>query len=437
MNTFDTLIAFDDEIALIGCCMQGDAEVISQAFDVLPLVTSEQVVDSVKLIKDLSDDKVEVDFESLGKAWNQRFKDSCPVDLWVKAMDIVPSATHLPIHLAAIKESARRRKAIYAAEALMRTASDKDKSLDAALADLESALTQVNESSVDPDESSEFADSKTVSQIFLNKTQERFNRKGQLSGIPSGFRDLDSLTDGIQLGELFLIAARPSIGKTAMGVSIMANACLISNVPTLFVTAEMSQEAIMRRLVSTAGSIPMKNIKTGMLTDYDMTKMMQTLSKISKAPMYFHSLTGGADIASVTSGIRKMVKRYKVKLVIVDYLQKIQGNKSEKKTYEVGDVSTKLKQVAASLNIAVVALAQINRDGEKDGTNSVPKLSHLAESGQIERDADTVCLLDRNRAESKGKALLIIAKQRDGECGTIELGYEGAFCRFYDLPFDA
>ena len=433
---FDTLTSFEDEIALIGCCIEGDRSVIEQAYDILPLVTSESVQQSVKLIKELSDSGIEIDFESLGKAWKSKYTDALPMDLWVKSMDIVPSATHLPLHISAIKESARRRNVVYAADKLMRSAADKTKPLDAALVDIEKALSTVSDVSLLDSDDYQFADSKAVSQIFLTKTQERFNRKGQLSGIPSGFAMLDRLTDGIQLGELFLIAARPSIGKTAMGVSIMAHACLNANVPCLFVTAEMSQEAIMRRLVSTAGSVPMKSIKTGILNDYEMSKMMQALTKISKAPMYFHSLTGGADISNVVNGIKKMVKRYGVKLVIVDYLQKIQGNKSEKRTYEVGDVSTKLKQAATSLDVAVVALAQINREGEKTDNSSVPKLSHLAESGQIERDADTVCLLDRNRSESKGKAILIIAKQRDGECGSIELGYDGAYCRFYDLPFD-
>jgi len=199
----------------------------------------------------------------------------------------------------------------------------------------------------------------------------------------------------------------------------------------------MSEKALMRRLVSTVAGVPMQTIKTADLDEGDFKKIGAAGVKISRAPLHFLDVSSGGTVSTITASIRRAVRRHKVKLVIIDYLQKIQASgKHEKRTYEVGEVSTKLKGCAVASNVAMVCLAQINRESEKE-KNRTPKLSDLAESGQIERDADTVCLLDRNRGEPRGEAKLIIAKQRDGECGIVKLWYEGQFCRFTGIsPID-
>lgn len=238
------------------------------------------------------------------------------------------------------------------------------------------------------------------------------------------------MTDGLQLGEMTLIAARPSIGKTAMATSIAAVACIERKVPTLLVTCEMSEKALMRRLVSTVASVPMQAIKTGQLNQNQMVKMTQAVSKISSSPLHFLDLSSNAKIGTITATVRRAARKHGVKLVILDYLQKVHASgKHEKRTYEVAEVSGALKACAVATQTAMLCLAQLNRESEKEKGRK-PRLSDLADSGQIERDADTVCLLDRNRSEPKGQAQLIIGKQRDGECGVIELYYDGQFCRF-------
>jgi replicative DNA helicase len=240
------------------------------------------------------------------------------------------------------------------------------------------------------------------------------------------------MTDGFQFGELAIIAARPSIGKTAIAIAIARAAAIEHRVPTLFISLEMSDESIVRRMVSNVGSIPMQDIKTGDLDEGGMKAMASASAKVAGSPIYFVSGSGVSGIATITAVIRRAVRKWGVKLVLIDYLQKIHGSKAaEKKTYEIAEVSGRLKAIASDTKTAVVALAQLNRENEKD-KGRVPRLTDLADSGQIERDADLVLLLNRERNQPNGEAIIAVAKQRDGECGLVPLWYEGQFCRFTD-----
>lgn len=430
MNT-DILYPNDDEAAVIGCCFDGNSEVISEAYAISPLIVSDLIRDTIQVLHELSEKRMPTDFMSLSSQWKKTFPGSeVPLDIWTRAMDLVPSSEHLPIHVSVIKEASERRKL---REAGLRLAQD---AINSEIKPTDAVSTLEGQLLVSASEQSDIVDAKTVVSNFIADTQERFNRKGQLSGVPTGFRMLDKMTDGIQLGELFLAAARPSVGKTALAISITEEACIKNNVPTLFITCEMSEKAIMRRLVSSVGSIPMQSIKTGQLNQHEMSKLMAATVKCSKAPLFFLDRSSGASISEITAVAKRSIRKNGIKLVVVDYLQKIAGQKSEKRTYEIADVSGKLKALAAKTKTAVLALAQLNRESEKE-KGRPPRLADLADSGQIERDADTVVLINRDRSVAKGESMLIIAKQRDGECGIVNVGYDGEFCRFYDLPFDA
>jgi replicative DNA helicase len=177
----------------------------------------------------------------------------------------------------------------------------------------------------------------------------------------------------------------------------------------------------------------MQDIKTGEMDEGGMKAMGAATAKVAGSPIYYVSGSGISGIATITAVIRRAVRKWGVKLVLIDYLQKIHGSKSaEKKTYEIAEVSGKLKAVASDTKTAVVALAQLNRENEKSPQSRVPRLTDLADSGQIERDADLVLLLNRERHEANGEAIIAIAKQRDGECGIVPLWYEGQYCRFTD-----
>jgi replicative DNA helicase len=434
LENTDVYFSESDELGILGACLIGSTETAADAVAQMHagLLTNDTVRESLDLVDAILKEGGKPGMDTLGRAWKKVYsKKPMPIEVWSKAMDSCPSEHNLSYHVQGVREAFTRRRLREAGQRLVTDSGNSSTPVDAAISQLEAGISMEQE--VMP----ATANSKTVVSGFLDALQDRWATRGKLSGVTSGIQMLDRMTDGIQFGELFLVAARPSIGKTAMGVSITQVACVNEGVPTLFVTAEMSEKALMRRLVSTVAGVPMQTIKTADLDEGDFKKIGAAGVKISRAPLHFLDVSSGGTVSTITASIRRAVRRHKVKLVIIDYLQKIQASgKHEKRTYEVGEVSTKLKGCAVASNVAMVCLAQINRESEKE-KNRTPKLSDLAESGQIERDADTVCLLDRNRSEPRGEAKLIIAKQRDGECGIVKLWYEGQFCRFTGIsPID-
>lgn len=416
-----------DELGFIGACLIGNVDTASDAVaQVNPsMLISEEAQTVLEVITSLSRENKSGDFDSVSRAWKRLKPNQKMPAVWIaQAMDTCPSSENLSFYIQGIKEAHQRRRLRDTAAKLTADTADPSLQIETILANLEAGI--VIEDSAIPTSNT----ATEVARQFIEATEDRWKRNGELSGIPTGIPRLDSMTDGLQLGEMTLIAARPSIGKTAMATSIAAVACIERKVPTLLVTCEMSEKALMRRLVSTVASVPMQAIKTGQLNQNQMAKMTQAVSKISSSPLHFLDLSSNAKIGTITATVRRAARKHGVKLVILDYLQKVHASgKHEKRTYEVAEVSGALKACAVATQTAMLCLAQLNRESEKEKGRK-PRLSDLADSGQIERDADTVCLLDRNRSEPKGQAQLIIGKQRDGECGVIELYYDGQFCRF-------
>lgn len=416
-----------DELGFIGACLIGNVDTASDAVaQVNPsMLISEEAQTVLEVITSLSRENKSGDFDSVSRAWKRLKPNQKMPAVWIaQAMDTCPSSENLSFYIQGIKEAHQRRRLRDTAAKLTADTADPSLQIETILANLEAGI--VIEDSAIPTSNA----ATEVARQFIEATEDRWKRNGELSGIPTGIPRLDSMTDGLQLGEMTLIAARPSIGKTAMATSIAAVACIERKVPTLLVTCEMSEKALMRRLVATVASVPMQAIKTGQLNQNQMVKMTQAVSKISSSPLHFLDLSSNAKIGTITATVRRAARKHGVKLVILDYLQKVHASgKHEKRTYEVAEVSGALKACAVATQTAMLCLAQLNRESEKEKGRK-PRLSDLADSGQIERDADTVCLLDRNRSEPKGQAQLIIGKQRDGECGVIELYYDGQFCRF-------
>lgn len=255
----------------------------------------------------------------------------------------------------------------------------------------------------------------------------RFNLQGKRSGFETGFYNFDRLTDGLQKGEQTIIAARPSIGKTAIALNIVEKVCFQQDISTLFMSLEMSAEALTRRLLSGIKAIPMNNLKTGAFTKVEFEGFTSFLIQLKHSQLYIVDAVSGLNGHQVKSAIKWMHRRHGVKLVVIDYLQKIKpSERHEKRTYEVAEISGMLKGLAVNTNAAFLTLAQLNREPDKDKRQRPPRMSDLADSGQIERDADTVCLLHRDGEDAN----LVIAKQRDGETGLVKLHFDGEHCRF-------
>jgi len=299
------------------------------------------------------------------------------------------------------------------------------------VSELEAALANV-ESEIKPITSLE------ATHRMVDDLQRRFDLQGKRSGITTGYHEFDELTDGLQFGEQTVIAARPSAGKTALALNIIRRACLIDQVPTLFVTLEMSIESLCKRLLSMAENIPMHILRNGLFTQEHFAKFTRFNAELKKAPLHWiNAIDGKQAIGELCAAIRRMCRKNGVKLVCVDYLQKIKpGQKHEKRTYEVGQVSGTLKATADKTKAAFLTIAQLNRESDKE-KGRPPRLADLADSSQIERDADTVALIHRDWKSEHGRECgLIVAKQRDGATGLVPLIFDGQFCKFTERKKD-
>lgn len=425
----ELFFADSDELGVLGACLLGGTDTVTEA---LPLYRAgmfqvEAVRDVFEVIAALESEGAAADMLAIERKWpSVHGRKPSPALTLSSALAACPSAQNLEFHATGVREAFRRRHIRDVGNKLALAATMPTKGVDEAIAEMEADLVAADVAQ------SNLKTSKAVMHSLIDDLQERAKRAGAISGISTGYRKLDRLTDGFQPGELFLVAARPSIGKTALATSIIASACIGAKVPSLFVTCEMSEPSIARRILSTVGSVSMGQLKRGTLTDQEYKRVATATARIGNAPLYYVNGVSGITATQVATEVRRAVRKHGVKLIFVDYLQKVMPTKRhEKRTYEVAEVSQRMKAIADSCKVTVVCLAQLNRESEND-KGRMPKLNDLADSGQIERDADTVCLLSRNREESRGSANLIVAKQRDGECGMVELWYEGPFCRFDD-----
>ena len=428
----DPYFAQDDEFGLIGACLTGSIDTCSDAFAEVKSewIETDTLRDTYETIKSLVQANRNPTLQELGKEWRKIYGNQpIPFEDWNKAMEVCPSPANLPYYTKGVIEAAHRRQLRLAGDRLIRESAVLTLQPDQIVSNAEASLSiELSRETL--------STSKQVAGSFVDQMQERFSRKGTLSGVTTGFHWLDKMTDGLQHREMALIAARPSIGKTAIAIAIAEAAAVRAKVPTLFISLEMSKEAIFRRSVASIGSVSMQSLKSGNLSEGDMRSMSMAAGKIANSPLWFLDGSSSQSVASITANVRRAVRKHGVRLVIVDYIQKVKAaDKAEKRTYEVAEVSGKLKDIAVQTGVAMLCLAQLNRENEKE-KGRTPRLSDLADSGQLERDADCVMLLDRDRREAKGEASIIIAKQRDGECGVVKLWYDGQFCRFTDSSVD-
>lgn len=257
----------------------------------------------------------------------------------------------------------------------------------------------------------------------ISKIEELYYAKGKTTGIATKIDALDQMTAGFQPGNLIIIGARPSIGKTAFALTLLNNIAVKQEIPAGFFSCEMSEEEIMMRLFSMAGSVKLKQIRSGFLTDIDFAGIHNAAEYLYESPLWIDD-TPNADLRYILSQCRYM-KRQGVRIIFVDYLTLIRHGDMRMPRHErVGEISKQLKQIARELKIPVVAMSQVGR--EADGM--MPTLKHVRQSGEIEEDADVIIFMHR---EEEGTVTEIkVAKNRSGETGTFELNFEKDYVRF-------
>lgn len=282
-----------------------------------------------------------------------------------------------------------------------------------------------------------FAHIKDVLVDTFSRLEELYNNKGHITGIPTGFSDLDFKTAGLQNSDLILIAARPAMGKTAFALNIAQYAAVHAHVPVAIFNLEMSKEQLVNRMLSNEAMVDSQKMRTGKLEDDDWQKMAKALGPLSGAPIYIDD-TAGTNIMEIRAKSRRLKLEKNIGLIVIDYLQLMQGRgKNENRQQEISEISRSLKILAKEINVPIVTLSQLSR-GPESRSDHRPMLSDLRESGAIEQDADIVMFLYRDDyynpdTDKKNIAEVIIAKHRNGSTGTVELVWLGQYTKFANL----
>ena len=269
------------------------------------------------------------------------------------------------------------------------------------------------------------------------KLEELYNQKQHVTGVPTGFIDLDKMTAGLHGSEFILIAARPAMGKSAFVLNIGAYAATRANVPVAIFSLEMSKEQVGNRILCSEALVDSNHLRTGELNDEELSKLAETSGELSQAQIYVDD-TPGISVMEIRAKCRKLKLEKNIGLVIIDYLQLIQGSgKTSSREQEIAEISRSLKILAKELDVPVIALSQLSRAVEARPDHR-PMLSDLRESGSIEQDADIVMFLYRDDyynedSEKKNIAEVIIAKQRAGSTGTVDLAWLGQYTKFANL----
>ena len=264
------------------------------------------------------------------------------------------------------------------------------------------------------------------------------NRGGEMTGIPTGFSNLDAFTHGLHPGQLVIVAARPAVGKSTFALDLARHASVKKNQATIFFSLEMGRSEIAMRMLSAQSSIYLQSMRKGTLTEGDWAKLAAVRGEINDAPLYIDD-SPNMSLVEIRAKCRRLAQQVDLKMVVIDYIQLMtSGKKVESRQQEVSEFSRALKLLAKELNIPVVALSQLNRQAEQT-KDKKPELSHLRESGSLEQDADVVILLHREGIFEKdhpraGEADLILAKQRNGPTGTVTVAFQGQYSRFVNMP---
>ncbi len=347
----------------------------------------------------------------------------------------VPTAAHAEAYAEMVAQSAVRRRLIRASAEISEMGFDEDTTTQELLEKAEAELFSVSDQSLKQDLTS-------IEQILtesFDRMEELHRNKGALRGIPTGYRDLDNMTAGLQRSDLIILAARPAMGKTTLVTNLAYNVATIAKQPVLFFSLEMSKEQLVDRMLADASGVDSWNIRTGNLSDEDFSKLSEAMGEMAEAPIYIDD-TPGLSVLEMRTKARRASHESPLGLIIVDYLQLMQGSgKSDgNRVQEVSEISRGLKLIARELNVPLIALSQLSRSVE-NRSPQIPQLADLRESGSIEQDADIVSFIYRpgyyepDNPEVENITELIIAKHRNGPVGKVELYFHPERLRFMSL----
>ncbi len=416
------------------------------------LLDKDALLDVVELLT--ADDFYNEAHKEIFKAVTDLYKKSAPVDVLTVSEELkrrnslemiggrayiaalsadVPSTSNAAEYAKIISNKASLRRLINTAGDIMQTSYDENMETNAILDMAEREIFEIAQKG----QKSDFAHIKDVLLENIKIIDEMSELEGNLTGITTGFRDLDQLTSGLHRSDLIILAARPAMGKTAFALSVAQGAAIKGNASVMIFSMEMSKEQLGQRLLSMESRIEMQSLKTGKLERKDWDQINMALDTLSRANINIDD-TPGISIMEMKNKCRRLKAEKGLDLIVIDYLQlmSIEGKKTESRTQEISQLSRSLKLLARELDCPVIVLSQLSRAVESR-PNKRPMLSDLRESGSIEQDADIVIFLYRDEyynpeTDKPGECEVIVAKHRSGPTGTVDVTWLGKYTRFAD-----
>lgn len=346
----------------------------------------------------------------------------------------VPTTANVEKYIKIVEEKAALRELIKTANEIIELGYDPTEDLDMIMDNAEKKIFNIMQNK----NQKGYAPIKDVLVDTFAQLEELYNQKQHITGVATGFVDLDYKTAGLHNSDLVLIAARPAMGKTAFAVNIATNAAVRGNVPVAMFSLEMSKEQLVNRILCSEAMVDSNKVRTGKIEDEDWIKIAGAIGPLSEAQMFIDD-TPGISINEIRAKCRKLKLEKNIGLVVIDYLQLVQGTgkRGSSREQEISEISRSLKILAKEIEVPVIALSQLSRAVEARPDHR-PMLSDLRESGSIEQDADIVMFLYRDDyynedSEKKNQAEVIIAKQRAGSTGTVDLAWLGQYTKFANL----
>ena len=352
----------------------------------------------------------------------------CSPEYMLELMNSVPSSVNTMDYAAIVRDKSRLRRFIRMSDKLAGDCYKDDEPVEEVFSRAEEQMFRLFQEG-------QASETMPISRIVveaLNNIEKAAKSGGQTTGIPTGFFDLDYRTAGLQPSDLILIAARPSMGKTAFALNLAENIAVRKHIPTAIFSLEMSKVQLVNRILSLDSGVSLQKIRTGKLEDHDWEEMMMAARRVGEAPLYIED-TPAASVQEIRSKCRRFKLDHNLQLVMIDYLQLMEAKgtrRNESRQTEVSEISRSLKALARELNCPVIALSQLSRQPDTR-EDKRPVLSDLRESGAIEQDADVVIFLYRDEYYTKEKCKepgiteVIIGKQRNGATGTVKLAWIG------------
>ncbi|MBV8585732.1 MAG: replicative DNA helicase [Verrucomicrobia bacterium] len=350
----------------------------------------------------------------------------------------VPSAANASYYIEIVREKYLLRRLILACNTLSTRCYDEQENLEPLLDDAEREIFEITGDHIKLD----IVPTKELVMDAIEQIEKLYENRGSVTGLPTGFAEFDKLTSGLHPAEMVVIAARPSMGKTALAMNIAEHVAMDGGQPVAVFSLEMSSQQLVQRLLCSRAKVDLQRVRNGFLSERDFPNLTAAADKLAKAKFYIDD-TPGLSIGELRAKARRLKSSYDVRLLVIDYLQLLRSTSrraQDNRQIEISEISGGIKALAKELNIPIIVIAQLNRQPDtraKEGGR--PRLSDLRESGSIEQDADVVGLLvrpeyyetdDEAKQEKAGEAELIIAKQRNGPTGDIPLTFLKQFTRF-------